>query len=70
MIIPIPKYTEVEISPNTKTIEWYRWYLGCPNWVCSKCQTTNFGRNKLCARCKDARPSTYVEDVYEAEQRD
>lgn len=50
-----------------KPQKWYDWYLNCPNWICPKCILTNFGRNKHCAdtRCKEPRPLTFKENVYE-----
>jgi hypothetical protein len=72
MIIPRPKHTESEPVMHNDGIDyaWVKWYIDCPNWVCSECGHTQFGRNKRCAYCmtklgiETLRPKDYKENEY------
>lgn len=52
MIIPIPKYNELEIPSEDWTPEFALWFMDCPSWKCSKCGAVIFGRIKYCVYCK------------------
>lgn len=66
---PIP--LERDYATTLFRHRWTKWFLDCPNWICTICKCTNFGRNKYCAGCygrqgikTTLRPDTYIENTY------
>lgn len=71
MIIPLPTYTEVELSPSeeadARQYMWITWFINLPTWKCH-CGAVMMGRMLYCIYCKNhgrhtPRPDSYVEST-------
>lgn len=66
-----PPVVETDYATQLFRDRWIKWFLDCPNWICTICKSTNFGRNKYCAGCygrqgikTTLRPDSYQETTY------